>query len=1110
MGICRRNYSAVTVAISNLLLLDLRGRADQNEYLCPFTLKAPQHPLITVLNQKKDVWRDVLTQMQFIMNHHQNEIGCHSVELLRPVYLYILCNPSLSLSESCRQQTWHLLIKSRITKRLQIEALQWMRIKNINMCLETNYRLLELAEVVAANKDKQYCVSLMPFIVSTTIKLLEFNCDPRPNFDIVSLMIECSDSDSCSITVALLAEVISTCPSIYLFSVVQLCKKILEKLQCSAVVAYAMLASLLQWMAYPSFFSSDALEVARKLISLITDKTAWSCNISRLLSNQVFMALKHSDANIQFYTEICYCMESCSESTTLTWLKKIADAPNNMKYRCKLLLSGLFLYSDKPAVTIRTCEILVRIVKENKNFASHLLSLILYKLTTSRDYEEIKALLVALPELAVVKENIPLIIQTLETFLTSKNSLKYLAINLYLKAWENDTRCHRYLQAALVDASKTNKTWRSNVTCAKAMKYICENHPQHGIELVPLLSQTLNSCGDITGSTATALALEGISALCESGLIDICSTWKVLAPKMNKDKRTIVLVSLCKLFGRIPFYPSHPGDKFDKLVFEVITKLWTFVSTWDHVDVIRASFEALSEYKLENMSLKSLPAEYRKDITLPPLYAKTPMEAARKPEDVLPYIPSECWIQMLDKMNSSILNSAGNLLIAFVKEEINAYSQSIYICGQREHNSFNYLPASSVVRAIGDYLRTFSSSSNKHQESTVIECLRIFAEKYPKPLPPGKCSFLENTMSISTTAKHYSIAIACHQAVISSSARTIIENHLATLTTESKVESTSLFKEYLTLYMNLEDLCRGVPPNSLRPFLETSLNYTLEKAVLDSEKAVETFEKIMHCYSRTLKDETIHDANRTLLSIILEGLSERIDVDSKLFDSFVTAAIELSTKHIERMTSPSLWWEVTPQKLRMAAVIRSELLLRKKVESPLNWMNEVIDAAALIPGVQINILRIIQKVGVGMRTETSSAEWTLDFMGQINKTLLDAPEEDSIKIVTFLCDVLLVTTICLSATDCFLANDESLVISRDVKANLFPQAMAILSQKASSKETIGQIMDCLHHIRTSSIPESYKNAFHNALVSLKHERHFDIAWATFLSTKSNVNCLRNS
>jgi len=45
------------------------------------------------------------------------------------------------------------------------------------------------------------------------------------------------------------------------------------------------------------------------------------------------------------------------------------------------------------------------------------------------------------------------------------------------------------------------------------------------------------------------------------------------------------------------------------------------------------------------------------------------------------------------------------------------------------------------------------------------------------------------------------------------------------------------------------------------------------------------------------------------------------------------------------MSSPSVWWEVTPYQLRKAVGIRSALACKADSGVPLVWLNECIDAA---------------------------------------------------------------------------------------------------------------------------------------------------------------------
>ncbi|PNF24701.1 hypothetical protein B7P43_G17355 [Cryptotermes secundus] len=67
-----RNYTGVISSIGALLIIDLKARLSENgSFQCPFNLRSPQHPLISVLKQNKDTWCDVFNIMQFICGHNE-------------------------------------------------------------------------------------------------------------------------------------------------------------------------------------------------------------------------------------------------------------------------------------------------------------------------------------------------------------------------------------------------------------------------------------------------------------------------------------------------------------------------------------------------------------------------------------------------------------------------------------------------------------------------------------------------------------------------------------------------------------------------------------------------------------------------------------------------------------------------------------------------------------------------------------------------------------------------------------------------------------------------------------------------------------------------------
>lgn len=293
---------------------------------------------------------------------------------------------------------------------------------------------------------------------------------------------------------------------------------IVDKMPCHITLLNTLAASLLKWLAYPSLLCYDALTMAKELlIKIMSQKETNSGNDT--ISNKMLLIFSSSNRCIQFYMELIRSLYSLNDDTILSWLENLSLAPIDLRYMCKLILCGIFLHSDEILVVQKVCYILVQIAREINSFASHMLSLLLHKLTKTHDSPTLKYLLLTVPEFAMTKENLPIVIHTLDTLLNSGKPLKYFAIQLYMKALEKEPRCYRFISTALMDTMEKDHSWHSDVTCARAIKYICESRPEHGEELVPLLSQILNRCVDLNGGAASALTLNSISALCKSAVI---------------------------------------------------------------------------------------------------------------------------------------------------------------------------------------------------------------------------------------------------------------------------------------------------------------------------------------------------------------------------------------------------------------------------------------------------------------------------------------------------------------------------------------------------------------------------------------------------------------
>ena len=432
-------------------------------------------------------------------------------------------------------------------------------------------------------------------------------------------------------------------------------------------------------MAYPSILCADALDVAKLLIIKINNgtlpKRSGESSDELYYTVKPFDRLLYADTGVQFYTELCILVDSLNEENIIPWLDKLSKAPICAIKCYKLTVGGIFLESKKSRIIVKACEILVACANHGDN---QVLSLLLYKLANTNNIRQTRHLLFALPQLTATKENVPIIMHAFKAFSSAGKPLSHLAVELYVKSMAVEPRCHRYLHAALVELSATDRSWQSEVTCARAMRYICENYSEHGAELVPLLSQTLNRCcsDKSTSAAASALALKGISALCVAGVTEMTSTWRALAPKINTEHRSIVLRALCELFGDIPRVQPQEGQHYDELLVEVLTKLWQYALTTNDPELIAAAFKALSEHRLETMPLCVLPPDLRSRVHVRRDISDE--DTDDKCQNLLPYIPGNYLIAMLQSVDRASLEAAGNFFKNCIQEELGSFRTSLY------------------------------------------------------------------------------------------------------------------------------------------------------------------------------------------------------------------------------------------------------------------------------------------------------------------------------------------------------------------------------------------------------------------------------------------------
>ncbi|XP_063830936.1 focadhesin-like [Ostrinia nubilalis] len=708
------NYSAIISTMAGLLILDLKSRLVPGQpYKCQFSLKSPQHPFITVLEKNKAVEDEILTQMHALCTHPDYIVSSNSLELLRPVFLWLAIQPGRGA------RAWPLLLAlppSSAHLSLLLSCLSCQRICS-PLSVERAYDAYAAVAATAINRcDRAYVVALLPMLARISNELIKHGRDPRPCY---SLMERCVGTEAAelrnvaSLTLMLLADNLPLTSALYLHELFNLCLNIASKYKCSSISLSAFVALSLQWLHMPSYLTSSALKVGAKILDLYQSNDFEDrLDMPNLRTNKIFDELNNIDGRLNTMFKLTEIWERIrdSEDSLKSWLEAIERVDGAMKLEMVVFLIAVAMERREEKwyeeIVVRALRIVVDTVDIKKELSVLLLPILTYKIARDKSPLVRMECLKALPLMARTKENVPSIVAVLTKLRTGKGVSTSTLITLYASLAETQVRCFPYLQELLAESvvgRPDELKWEMDVAKAAAVSRICETRPStHGLELVPTISSVLNRCTDKAGSASTALVLGALAALWRGAAVAPPGTWRALEPKLARDNRLTVQISICKLLSEVPTLRVDTPE-YDRLVSDAARKLWSYMADSHQPAMVEAACDALANYNVEDFKLKDIPEIYRSTVKLPASYCKTPADAARKPEDVLDYIPCEVWPEVFKYTNQEALSGVERLCTALVAREVRGFRSGVYQPDARtEPHNMSYLPNTSVLRGLMD------------------------------------------------------------------------------------------------------------------------------------------------------------------------------------------------------------------------------------------------------------------------------------------------------------------------------------------------------------------------------------------------------------------------
>ncbi|CAG9127557.1 unnamed protein product [Plutella xylostella] len=1070
-------YTGLISTIASLLVLDLKSRLIPGQtYTCQWSLRSPQHPFITVLEKHGQTTDDVITQMHTLCTHPDYTVSSNSLELLRPVFLWLLARPQ---PPAMATAAWRVLLGVQHSAQpdLVLDCLCWQQ-SNTPSSVASALTSYSVVTGAAPQQQKEAAAALLARLATP---LVLHGRDPRRCFTLLSQCWSAVSSPATAgVSLALLAD---TCT--HSLAPAPHCLNIISSSDYPSISLRMFVAQSLQWLQMPSTLTANDLKVAAKILEIHQTNTKQDTRqyMPNLESNKVFLTLMNTDRKVSITFRLLKTWERIRDDPTKlkSWFDGIESVDSSVQLDLVTFLLGLLLEKRKEdyfeEVVLRALKLLVKLVDLKKDLAVQLMAVLMYKIANDESPKMKLECLRVLPLMAKTKENVPSIVATLNRLRASNTVPQSFLLLLFTSLTVVQPRCFPYLQEVLMETASGphNVKWEVEAARAEAVRTVCEARGTLGLELVPIISSTLNRCTDAGGTPPTRSSLRALRALWAQRLVAAAGTWDALEPRLARESRVAVQETICELISHIGLHCATAA---------AARAAWRLLSEGTGAAAAAAA-EALGSFAITSYGLKDVPEIYRKTVKLPPSFCKTPEDAARNPADVLDYIPGEIWPEVFKYSPQDALPSIRSLCSKLICAEIRGFRSGVYSGAAGgaggEPSAMTYLPPHSVLRALAGCVRKRATApSYECPDDVYLHMLQTLAMEYPKPLPPMDWCFLQELFHAGPSWRRPTLELAARQASTSGSARRFLENYLVGVEPGSIEES-----EILDIFEMLPALCRNLPPNSIRTPIEKCLTHSYNQIAHFKTTSVKSEEVDQLMFVRQLalvkvclENDKIHDANRTLMEQIIESYFSTLGVDHVAWPAYVEVCSALTPALLERLTSPTSWWTVEGSQVRAAASVLARVEHR-------GARADLIDAAMAMPQEHQFVLECMHKAALSATDQSAARAWTLQLMARAQRAFVES-DSDSAKL--FLWDVFVLSAITTSGL-WSLADDHRLASGRALRLSLFPAAIASLCERDGWRDAAPQVLECLCHTRDTIADAATALSCHRAILTMKTQPH---------------------
>ncbi|XP_052859730.1 focadhesin [Anopheles cruzii] len=1100
-------FIAVGTAIVELLLMDLRRRCTSENgrgYVCQFELKAPQHPMILLLDKADAAsMNEFLDMTTSILTSQDAVVHANAVEFLRPVLLHLFSN--VRQFPDCRK-LWQLLVETSLldqkAEAIVYEILAWRRDNNAHQTCYTVSLLLELLNVIPLTSDEKSLkmrVEIVTYLAAITKDYISLNYDPKRCLSALretcEIIVEHDPLPELDVLLCVVTDLLPITSPVKVGGVVWIINTILPA--CGPFSRMLAKEAMIQLLGQPSY-TTQHLSLCDKVLQACDNESTVSRTTVRLPLRPMYY---HAD--LAKWSLLCawfasspFALENYARGNAALSCTCFSDNLGSL-YRAIFISTA---YEED--VWRGSFRGLVALMQRNEVQAAHCMIPLLYGLAQQKDGGRRLHILQTLASMGA-KENVIGILKALTKDLDRATSL-----DLYLRLWKAEPRTYPLLYDLLKDTSRHSPhpdedPWEYIVSRAYAIREVCLINPQqHGEDLVNLFSEVLSNPNDENNEAAVCLSLDAISSLCENRVVNIVSVWKVLGSRFAHEQRPRVIRSLCRFFANVPLIKVISLEQ-ERLVNNIISTLWHYVTDYDDGEIIGAALATLKHFNPDSLTMRQIPELFRQGIAEP-----EPNADGVSLADSTGSVPPECWIQLIQYINLSAIEAAGDLVSHYIAREMDTFRGGLYQTpeGRPEPSNLKYLPRTGILATIVNYLISqstkFATNSNA-SEHVLIQLLRIVACPYPKPIPPLNWCFLHEYFLHCFEMRDYCLQIAIKQMPYSGTAKRLVENYLY-----EQCETAMLEEDLLKTFARIGDITESVQTPIYKQYIHLALHFLAERAedkrFGDSSGFVQAIQLVGKALDRTYSDES----NFEHLCEMLQSFFTRFALDSEIFRKYIDVLVQLPRQYFDNAFQGGITGEENLMTLQKN--IYFEFAYRKH--------HPTVPIMKLVEGIAKSLVnnqadsKVLKAYFLGqlydfaqLFIKAQNCKPLISFIDELissvqNALVLVGNEKESIP---FMLDTLMTMVVSFSGWGTLYGVNE-IALNRSLLFALFPAALATLFQQNLCREVEIKIYEFLCHLYgVASVPLDLVECIRNSLICCKRQPYFQQSksWPKFVSMR---------